>query len=121
MTDLPSSRSMKEIVALPLDVAIREMLRLRNHVSFAELSRIEGFKGRLTLCAEASPNIVLWNGISQEAADILEDLRKSGVFEYRPASWMVYLTDGMALNMPMVKRNVKYKTPHWFPVTLCHP
>ena len=99
--------------------AICEVLE-RNHVTFAELSRlVEGFNGELAICAAGKPNVILWHGVSDAAAAELDALHREGVFEYRPAGTFVYFIDGAVLKLPLVKSRRAYKTPHWLPVTLC--
>jgi hypothetical protein len=102
-----------------LETEIRKVLS-RNHVSFAELSAIEGFKGDLQI-ALAEKNVVLWSGVSEEACDILDRLLADGEFEYvndGQATFLAYLIDGITLQMPIAKGNRHYKTTHWLPVTL---
>jgi hypothetical protein len=85
-------------------------------VSFAELSRLDGFKGDLSMCSGDNENIVFWSGMSEEAYLAIEQIRKEGEYEMVPTSVMVYMVDGMMLNMPLVKRKTRYKKPHWLPV-----
>lgn len=94
---------------------VREVMK-RGGVSFAELSRLEGFAGDLMLCHATYNNIVFWVNMSREAIDAIHQIRQEGEYEMVPTSMMVYLIDGVALNMPLVKRRVNYKKPHWLPV-----
>lgn len=100
--------------------AIMELLQ-RDYVTFAELSRIPGFEGEFALHAPNYPNIIYWSHVSREAADAIEELRREKFFEFRPASPMSYLIDGVSLDLPLAKRRYHYKTLHWLPVTLCIP
>ena len=87
--------------------------------SFVELERVmsEFFpvEGDLAIGMEQR-NVVLWSGISEDFADVYAAL--DGKITLEPASWLVYLADGKALNLPLVKRLPKksYKKPHWLPV-----
>jgi hypothetical protein len=102
-----------------LETEIREVLS-RNHVSFAELSAIEGFKGDLQLTL-AEKNLVLWCGVSQEACDILNRLQAEGEFDYfhgGQSTFLAYVFDGITLQMPIAKGDRHYKKAHWLPVTL---
>jgi hypothetical protein len=100
-----------------LEAAIRETLK-KDHVSFAELSRLPGFKGDYSLSSADFPNIIWWVNMSEGAIDTLTRLRKEGVFHFHPANPLIYLIDGCSLTLPIVKRVVNYKTPHWAPVSL---
>jgi len=86
--------------------------------SFAELSRIEGFKGGdCDLTAPGNPNVILWAGLTESAADAMLELLASRQIRARPAHMLVYLCDGEALTLPIAKQLRKYKKPHWLPVT----
>ena len=99
--------------------AIRELLP-RDNLSFAELARLEGFPGdqELIFTAAGASNIVLWAGLSAEAADALKVLLEAGERHFRPTSAPVYLCDGTMLRYPLAKRTMLYKTPHWCPCVL---
>jgi hypothetical protein len=89
----------------------------RGGVSFVELSQqVEGFSGDLALCC--GENLVIWPGVSQEAFDALDELRKTRAIHYFPTSVLVYLADGMVPQMPQAKARRKYKTPHWAPAVI---
>ena len=90
----------------------------RRSVSFAELSRcIEGFKGDMQWRSGENKNIIYWTSISNEGADALEALIAEKKITMKPCHFLVYMCDGMVPDLPMVKRNYKYKTPHWLPIT----
>lgn len=100
---------------------ILEYVRHYNGVSFAELSRsIQGFKGEyaMFLGAPETQNIMLWNGMSQEAVDALNELIQEKAILYRGCSLLIYLVDGTFLDYPLVKRRMSYKKPHWWPVVI---
>jgi|ERR1051326_555600 hypothetical protein len=96
---------------------IREALRI-DHVSFAELSRIDGFKGNLALVLDKNPNIILWTGMSEAAVASLNALLKEDYCHIHPTTTLVYMIDAQMPQMPLAKSNRKYKDPHWAPVTL---
>jgi hypothetical protein len=99
---------------------IRKLLP-QDNISFAELARLEGFAGDQELFLNAATdtsNIVLWSGVSPEAADALKVLFEQGECHFRPTSVLTYLCDGMMLKLPLVKRSRHYKTPHWCPCVL---
>jgi hypothetical protein len=98
-----------------LESEIRRVLQY-DYASFVELSRIEGFKGEYAIYNKF--NMVLWDGVSHEAIEILDRMQELGEFHYEPASEMVYLIDGGMLNLPIAKRTRRYAKPHWLPVTL---
>jgi hypothetical protein len=105
-----------------LETEIREVLD-ENHVTFAELSRIDGFGGG-EMCiefGEGKKNILAWAGMSEEAVEILRRLEAEGVFHFDhhgTSTFLCYLVDGVQLNLPLAKRAKHYKEPHWLPVTL---
>jgi len=76
--------------------------------------------GRYALANEKMQalNILIWAGVSAEFYDALADLVDREVIEYHPTSPLVYLMDGIHLDMPLAKGPYRYKEPHWLPVTL---
>jgi hypothetical protein len=98
-------------------------------VSFAELDkRIDGFKKStseirraIALSLEDSDketNIVIWDGMTEEGVEALQELQKEGFFKYKPCSILIYLVDGMQLAYPIAKKIKHYKKIHWIPVVL---
>ena len=99
--------------------AIRDVLK-RDHVTFAELSQLDSFCGDLQLLVnhDKVSNIVIWSGMSQEAVDALEVIRKEGEYKLISTPVLTYLIDGAAPNLPIAKRARHYKKPHWSPALL---
>ena len=98
---------------------ILKLIRARQNVTFAELSRIEGFSGgtcELLLNTDRTSNIVLWTAMTQEACDALNELMMEKKIHCLPTSFLTYLCDGSALRLPIAKRAHHYKKPHWMPV-----
>src|SRR6516225_7638239 len=94
---------------------IRRVLR-SDHVSFAELSRIEGFSGgSLALTLGDNDSIVFWDDLSQEAVDALQQLIAA---HCEPCSPLVYLVDGVMPRLPISKQARRYKERHWGPIVL---
>lgn len=86
-------------------------------VSFAELARhVEGFKGDYAFYSNKKKNIVLWDGLSEEAGQALEQLINSYKITMKPTMLLVYLIDGMFLGYPIARRVRDYKKPHWLPI-----
>jgi len=103
----------------PLLSEIRKILQ-RDHVTFAELSRLDGFSGDLQIWInhDRVSNVIIWSGISQEGVDALETIRQEGEYEMTPTPILTYLIDGAALNLPIAKSARHYKKPHWSPTVL---
>lgn len=103
---------------------IHEIVRVRRHVSFAELERmIPGFKGdspRRCFCLSEHPSLVIWLNLSDEALLALEELRKAKKVFLNPCSYLVYLVDGKMLNLPIPKRMPRkdVKKDYWVPCVL---
>ena len=97
--------------------AIREKLK-DDSVTFAELSRLPGFNGDLSMCIDGdrASGIVLWSSKSREAIDAIETIRKEEEYELRPTAQLTYLIDGACLNLPLAKAMRHYKKPRWIPV-----
>lgn len=93
-----------------------------NHVTFVELRKVWAAHiqtdGDHSIVLSDNPNVILWAGVSDRFCRLYDLLLKQGV-RIEPASPLAYLIDGGTLNLPVVKRAVTYKTPHWLPVVLC--
>jgi hypothetical protein len=88
----------------------------QNHVTFAELSRLEGFSGDREV--EMRPNCLLWTGVSEEAAQALLGLIKEQRVHFHPTTSLTYLIDGTMLRLPLARSVREYKKPHWLPVVI---
>ena len=84
---------------------IRKILR-RDHVSFAELGRIEGFAGthQLMLDAPGADNILVWLRISPAAADALQALMAAGECYLKGTAVLTYWVDGIVLDLPLARQ-----------------
>jgi hypothetical protein len=101
----------------PNETEVREYIKGRNNVSWAELMRLKGFKGDREI-RHTQLNIVEWSGVSEAALDIMDKLLSEGFCHRYPTSTLVYLMDGRMLRLPLAHRPPKngYKEPHWLPV-----
>jgi hypothetical protein len=67
-------------------------------------------------------NLAMWQGLSTEAFKALNELRGAKQIEYDPVHPVHYAADGWALQLPLAKRPMKYKEPHWLPTAInLHP
>lgn len=73
------------------------------------------FKGDLLSCSGQCDNVILWSGWTKDAFLIISDLLESGLIHRELCRTLLYMIDGKMLSLPVVKRFVKYKTPHWLP------
>jgi hypothetical protein len=101
--------------ASPLIDRIRASL-CTGAVSFAELSKLDGFNGEGVF--GTGGNLVLWVDVSREAAEALKQLIIADECHCEPVSPFIYTIDGMTLDLPVAKRAVAYRRPHWLPVVL---
>lgn len=103
---------------------ILNFVRERRRVSFVELERLLGDRMSgdydIVLGSE-NENIILWVGVSEQFAETFNDMVKTGAVRLKPTSLFVYLVDGKALTLPLVKGRYRYKQPHWLPVVLDVP
>lgn len=92
---------------------------LRNGgVTFAEIPLICGdaANGALAMYIPEYPNIILWDGLSDEVIDAINALLKEEKIHLHPTIAMVYLCDGAAVRLPIAKTIRHYKSPRWLPV-----
>lgn len=96
---------------------IREVLK-RDNVTWAELSRIEGFSGggiTWAISSEQLSNIVIWVDMTRDAVDAMDTIIKEGEYEITSTDPLIYLIDGSMLNMPIAESKRHYKKAHWCP------
>lgn len=100
-----------------MEQLILEYICRREYASFVELCRnIEGFSGSVTLSIEEHPSLVVWVGVSPEAATALKRLllkQHAYMYESDP---LAYTADGGGMKFDIAKRLSDYKFTRWFPV-----
>jgi len=101
---------------------ICQYVRFMDWVSFAEMRRRYGSQaqGEYTLRLPRFPNIILFEGLSYIFCSAISDLLIEKKIHPHGSSPLVYLIDGMEIQLPLAKRKPlsgDYKRPHWLPVT----
>jgi hypothetical protein len=91
--------------------------QLGDGVSFADLSRIDGFAGKL-MYGNAEKNIYFWTSCSQKAIDALNALIEEKKIVLKPTTEIVYLNDGLIPKLPIARQSRKYASERWLPVVL---
>lgn len=104
-----------------LKKSVLEYIRKTGDVSYAELQRLFNrlgfdYRGDLEIYSPINENVILWCGWNREAIEIMNELKSENLVEQEPVQLLVYIIDGAALRLPLVKRAVNYKTPHWLPL-----
>lgn len=82
--------------------------------SFVELSEIDGFTGNNNFEIE-DKNIILWQNISPEAINAINELIEEKKMEMVSTSPFVYHADGKILTLPIAKQSRRYKKLRWLP------
>lgn len=96
---------------------ILELVKERDNVSFAELSReVPGFSGNYVFSNLALKNIVLWDNISQEGVETMKELLSNSEIFIKETESLVYVNDGFLSPYPIAAVAKSYKTTHWLPV-----
>ena len=96
----------------------------KDHVSFMELhNTFPGlFGGETALCFPDFPTLIVWQGFTQEGADVLLNVLNGRRLFLYPCPTLIYAIDGGGLSLPVAKRIRHYRHPHWLPMVLClHP
>lgn len=99
-----------------------------NNISFAELAqRVDGFQGDISILHSLGKNsrgeekdVVVWSGVSQEAAEHIIKLINDKKIHYMPASPLTYLLDGMGLTIPQFDgiEEMESGVDYWLPVVI---
>jgi hypothetical protein len=101
---------------------IKEFVHRKNYASFAELTRvIPGSAGERSIRGD-NDSLVLWEGVSVEFAEAVEQLLRDNEIAMTVCDPMVYMMDrNWPTDLPVAKKIKKYPKAHWLPVTLCRP
>jgi hypothetical protein len=102
--------------------AILDYAQKHPGMSFVEVERIfdeHGFdyKGTLAICHLEYANIIIWKGWNKDATELLGALLE-GPMEMVPTNVLTYVADSKLLAIPLAKKAINYKHPHWLPMTL---
>lgn len=75
------------------------------------------YRGGLEIYSPVNDNVIFWTGWNEEAVKLLHSVVIAGQIKKDIANWIELMTGyDRWLSLPMVKRNVNYKEPHWLPV-----
>lgn len=102
---------------------IVELVDGRNHVSFGEIvqrmSDRYDLAGSEAIEAPSCPNLFYWVNMSGLFVDAVQLVLASERAHLEPCPVLVYLVDGLALQLPLARRAPKggFKAPRWAPVT----
>ena len=104
-----------------LKKAVLEHIRKTGDVSYAELQWLFNqlgfdYRGEFEIYSPINNNVIFWTGWNREAIEIMNELKSEGLIEQEPVQPLVYLIDGAALSLPIVRRAAKYQSPHWLPL-----
>lgn len=104
-----------------LKKSVLEYIQKTGDISYAELQWLFNrlgfdYRGDLEIYSPINENVIFWCGWNQEAIEIMNELKSENLIEQEPVQPLVYIIDGAALRLPLVKRAVKYQTPHWLPL-----
>lgn len=86
-------------------------------VTFAQLSKIEGFNGDFDY-GYSDKNIFLWFGMSEEAIKAINELEEEGTIQLETAEPLAYLIDGIVPGYEIAKQDRKYKSERWLPTCI---
>ena len=104
--------------------AVLDYIEKNNSVSYTELQRLfeendYDFVGNIMSCSSQCEHVVFWYGWNGDTFDMLTELMHEEKIHREPTVLLTYLIDGGALDLPIVKKAIQYKTDHWFPLVFC--
>lgn len=97
---------------------VYEFIAVKRTTTFVELIRRfpEFFDGKESLLYSSYKNIFLWRGMEREFTGVIKELYDEKRIIIRPTSPLVYVYEGKIMMLPIAKRRLDYKEPHWLPV-----
>jgi hypothetical protein len=96
-------------------------------VTFVELERLLSdeieVRGEYNITSSKDDNIIFWINVSEQFADIINELIASGRVDISATRPFVYAVDGKQIAMDTAKQPPKdgYKNPHWLPLQFNPP
>jgi len=108
-------------VVTSLRNAIVDLVRREQTPTLAAVARLPGASGTTNLVITGR-NVVLWDGLSQEAISAIDVLQHEGTVRLLPTHPLVYIIEGVVLHLPLANQAAAvargYKRAHWLPVVL---
>lgn len=106
---------------MDIKAEVYRFIKNNEGTSYVELENLFtslGFdwKGDLEICSDVCSNVIFWTGWNKEAIEVINSLQREGLISKEPGQPFIYYIDGKALTLPIVRRNIQYKSPHWLPV-----
>ena len=103
---------------MSLKEEVYEFIAVKRTTTFVELIRRfpKFFDGKESLLYNNYKNIFLWRGMKREFTQVIKELFDEEKIMVRPISPLVYVYDGKVMALPIAKRRLNYKEPHWLPV-----
>ena len=106
---------------MDIKAEVYRYIRENEGTSYVELENLFtrlGFywQGNLEICSDVNDNVIFWTGWNKDAIEVINSLQREGLIYKVPGEPFIYYIDGKALTLPIVRRNIQYKTPHWLPV-----
>ena len=99
-----------------LKCRLREFIKQRPMCTFAEIGGAFGRGDHIMYYGDKEKNLVLWDGLPREIAEVLQELIEENKIVMRVVDSAVYILDGAYLKLPVAKSIRPYKKPHWLPV-----
>lgn len=101
-----------------------EFIKTNRRAVFTEIEHFfqdsgYAYEGNVAFFAREGSNILLWNGWSQEACNLLVELTEEGEICWSPASPIECYLMTSLLQLPLaVQIQHNYKEPHWLPAVI---
>ncbi|RYE07390.1 MAG: hypothetical protein EOP22_18000 [Hyphomicrobiales bacterium] len=112
---------LREDTLTPLKERILALVRDETTPTLAAVARLPGAHGEKCLTITGK-NVVLWGAFSWDAISAIRELQLEGRIRLEPTLPLVYLAEGIAPRLPLVKSHRAiargYAQPHWLPVVL---
>jgi len=106
---------------MDIKAEVYRFIKNNEGTSYVELENLFtslGFdwEGDLEIYSDVCSNVIFWTGWNKDAIEVINSLQREGLIYKVPGEPFIYYIDGKALTLPIVRKNIQYKTPHWLPV-----
>jgi len=108
---------------------IMRFIELCPDASFVEIERllkdenlIKNSEEKVSIFHHKFKNLIIWITNNNLLVDSISGLQKEIKLQVKPCSPWLYALDGQLLTLPIAKKIMDYKKPHWLPVAISlHP
>lgn len=122
MNATPNAETIERIKGVILE-AVKRHAGTASFVDLEKAMAAAGIEYQGEYLIPAHKKVVLWSDWTQEACEAVLELRANNEIHYTPTSFLTYLADGKAMNLPIPTElpgedEPDFEEHHWVPLVI---